>query len=244
MKKLAGILVCVISFCGCSARIMPVSDMLIGQERLFQKNYTIGQSQTAYIGQPVIKIKDFKVKRFKPRYYHASEDFKINAPFGSFDGFKDKVYPVYGETIVDDKKYTVLKFVDPPSVFGLLIDDEGIVLNKILNLAMHQELVLLNIHPLGLKFIGEENKYIDLEHKYQNFELIYGGVSNNSFQLSYRDFSPKNPLVPASFQNLFYDLSQNRIRYGDIIIEIHIATNERIEYTVISDGLEKIENKT
>lgn len=69
--------------------------------------------------------------------------------------------------------------------------------------------------------------------------LIYGGVSQNVVQISYREFASSeeglgsNYARPAFSQELKYDLTSSKvITYQDVRIEVQSADGEKIAYTI------------
>ena len=72
-----------------------------------------------------------------------------------------------------------------------------------------------------------------------NYELIYGGTDGKSLTITYREYTADDLARPAFYQNLVYESKKSRIRFKETVIEIHEATNEKIVYTVISDGLNR-----
>ena len=62
--------------------------------------------------------------------------------------------------------------------------------------------------------------------------------TENLLLLHTREYTSEDLARPAFYQNLVYESNKKRIRFKDTIIEIHEATNEKIVYTVISDGLD------
>ncbi len=63
---------------GCAQQIRPSIRAHIGTERVFDKNYEIGQRLAVYVGQPIVKVKDYKVNRFNAKHMRASDDFVIS----------------------------------------------------------------------------------------------------------------------------------------------------------------------
>ncbi|NDW20007.1 hypothetical protein [Alteromonas hispanica] len=80
----------------------------------------------------------------------------------------------------------------------------------------------------------EERKPILSTNAFQQ-TLIYSGKSGEVIQLGYREFS-NNIARPAFNNDVSYDLSESRVvGYKGVRLEIINATNEYIEYKVISN---------
>jgi len=66
-------------------------------------------------------------------------------------------------------------------------------------------------------------------------ELIYGGRSGSTIEVSYREFRG-GLAAPAFSQNLKYDLATSRvIRFQKFQIDIQKADNQSITYMILSD---------
>jgi hypothetical protein len=88
-----------------------------------------------------------------------------------------------------------------------------------------------------LKFIALKEEEIDVDAGYLNYELVYGGTDGKSITITYREYTSKDLTRPSFFQNVVYETGKKQIRFRDTILQIHEVTNEKIVYTVISDGL-------
>lgn len=225
---------------GCAQQIRPSVKSHIGTERVFQKNYEIGQKLAAYVGQPIVKVKDYRVNRYKAKYMRASEDFVISGGIVSVAGDKNTDYLVRGETTMGDTTYTVVNLPGSQigAGFGALIRPDGGVHNKILN----NNIVMVytfTVSPADLRFLPSKNEDIDVDAGYLNYELIYGGTDGKSITITYREYTSEDLARPAFYQNVVYEAGKRQIRFRDIVIEIQEASNEKLVYTVLSDGLGK-----
>ena len=70
-------------------------------------------------------------------------------------------------------------------------------------------------------------------------ELIYGGVSQNVLQFTYREYvieSEGTYARPAFYQDLKYDVpSDNIITYKDVVFKIHSFSGQKIIYSVLKE---------
>lgn len=244
MKKFIAVfgisILILLSLNSCAPQIHSSIKIPIGSERIFDKNYEIDQKLAAYVGQPIIKVKDYNVNRFKAKHMRASDDFVITGGMVTMSGDKYTDYAVRGTTELNGKPYTVLNL---PGSFGSLqyiysvrIGSDGSVHPKVLN----GNIVMVysfTASPPYLRFTSSVEEEIDVEAGYLNYELIYGGTDGKTVTITYREYTSDNMAKPAFFQNLVYDESDKNIRFRDIVIQIHEATNEKIVFTVLSDGL-------
>ena len=70
---------------------------------------------------------------------------------------------------------------------------------------------------------------------YRKRELLYGGKSGSTIEVSYREFRG-GLAAPAFTQNLKYDLSESKIvRFQNFQLEILQADNQTITYRILKD---------
>lgn len=225
----------------CVQQVRPTERAQLGTERVFQKNYKINQMQAAYVGQPIVKVKDYQVERYSSGNMLASEDFVISGGPLTVRGNKNASYPIKGKITLSGEVYTVLNIPSSRGkLAGVLIRDDGTVHNKILNPGPSGDVIMIynfTILPPNLRFILTKEERVSKSAGYLNYELIYSGTDGKSLTVTYREYTSEDLARPAFYQNLVYESNKKRIRFKDTIIEIHEATNEKIVYTVISDGL-------
>ena len=164
----------------------------------------------------------------------ASEDFVISGGLVTITGIKDVNYPVIGETTIGNETYTVVSIITPRCV---LVKPDGSVHNKVINRNVIM-VYTFTVSPPDLTFYksDDEKKIVDAD--YINYELIYGGTDGKSITITYREYTKSDLARPAFYQNLVYQSGQSKIRFKETVIEIHEATNEKIVFTIIDDGLD------
>lgn len=231
------IVTCIIA---CTQYVRPTSSEYLGTERVFDKNYEIGQKLSAYVGQPIIKVKAYKVDRYKSTYMRASDDFIISGGIVTITGNKNTDYSVIGETTIGKETYTVVSIPSQRRNKGVLIKSDGSVHNKVLSINGSNVIMVytFSVSPHDLKFYTSKGEKRIVDADYINYELIYGGTDGKSLTITYREYTKKDLARPAFYQSLVYQLGQSKIRFKDNVVEVHEATNEKIVYTVISDGLD------
>ncbi len=229
-------------FSGCTLQIRPSPRTFIGSERIFDKNYNLNQQLAAYVGQPIIKVKDYKVNKFKAKHMRASDDFVISGGPLTIQGDKNTDYLVQGETTMDGQTYTVINLpgyaLGAAHDYGALIGPDGSVNSSLLNTNIVMMYSFIT-SPATLKFLVSKEEEIDVDSGYLNYELIYGGTDGKSITITYREYTSKDIARAAFYQNVVYKAETKQIRFRDTVLKIHEVTNEKIVFTVISDGLEK-----
>lgn len=234
---------------GCAQQqiIHPIGATFNGTERVFDKNYEIGKKLIIYVGQPVIKVKDYNVKSFTSTDIKSSDNFILSLGAFDFSGSKNITYKATGETLLNGKIYKIISLPSQKNskvILGLLINSDGNInfLDSLINLDQGSFLVSpmsLKISPSNLKFEFSKENIIDVNSGYLNYELIYGGTDGKSIMISYREYTATDMARPAFYQDLTYQVDKKNIRFKDTTIEVYESTNERFVYKVISDGLSK-----
>jgi hypothetical protein len=254
MKKYMLIFMLLIA-CGCN-RVAVMESNLI--QHSYLKNYSLGELKTAHIGQPIVKAKDF-YEAFKVSYnMKSSSDFELRGIYQKklsdynvkVQGKKDINYPSSGSIIIDGIEYTIINMKNEASrdkdEIGILVDKHGnLFRNSILddNHDSRMKLISSDNPQDNITFVkGSINQRFD-EHLirllgcYINYELIYGGINNVSLSMTYREFTIDDMARPSFFQNIVYETKAKQIRFKDTVLDVIEATNEKIVYKVISDGL-------
>lgn len=247
--------------CGCrrSAEIITHSHMT---------NYRLGETKTAYVGQKIVAVKDYYAPVGTPgsstTHLSALEGFSISAKAPAFPrkynwqvfGNKGDRFASWVKATVDGEEYDVIYPVDKNGyfVYGVLINKKGEVLKgkgyygKVVEMADYAS------KPENITFAPADVETVTLDencsHVYTwpnrvcghtNYELIYAGINNVTMNLNYREFTRQDWARPSFFQSLVYQTNANVIRFKDFQLQILEATNEKLTYRVLSDGLTRIE---
>lgn len=245
MKRLvvvAILMIAIVNSSGCATKlhIHPATKVHLGEEHVFEKNYVIDKRSIAYVGQPVIKVRDYWVNRYMAqRSMSASHDFVVTGGAEKISGQANKNYIIAGEANHKGQTYLILEF--PNYAHVLLIKTDGSVHNEVFfrtqpTLAI-PILWSFTATPANLKFIRSEGQEIIPGKGELNYELLYGGTDGKMITMTYREFTPDNLARSSFYQNLVFDSKQETIRFRNTVITVHSATNEKIDFTVVSDDL-------
>lgn len=223
---------------GCTAQVNPSTVESLGSEQVFERNYTIGDIHFANVGQPIIKLKEYKVNKYRSNRMQASHDFVISGGVVSFSGKKDVDYVIRGDTVVGGEKFTVL---DIPSdlnntYYGVLIRSDGSIHSTVLSRNI-KIMYSFSSEPKSLFFTKIKSDEVIVDSGSLNFELIYGGTDGKSIFVTFREFTGDDLARPSFYQNLVYRTGTKKIRFKDIVLSIDEVSNEKIVYSVLSDGL-------
>ena len=209
-------------------------------ERVLNKNYELNQRLFAYVGQPIVRVKDYNIIKVTSQHMRASDNFVIAGETFGIRGNTNTDYTIYGDTVVDGRAYTVIALTER---FAALIGTDGSVGSKLLDRGdiMYDE---FKATPVTLRFsTTTKEEKIDTNSPFLNYELIYSGTDGESITIAYREYSRKDFARPAFHQNLVYKANEKKIRFKNTTLNIHEVTNEKIVFTVISDDLADKEEK-
>ena len=93
----------------------------------------------------------------------------------------------------------------------------------------------LTISDPSVRLIREKVETIKIAKGYENYELLYTGVSATGLNLTYREFSPDGLARVAFFQNLTCESGAKNIAFKKFRISVVKATSEAMTFTVLSD---------
>jgi hypothetical protein len=227
----------------------------------YATNYKIEEIKTAYVGQSIVKVKDYYAyKSYVTTFIEPTENFTLTATIPNnfsvynlnISGLKGKRYETYYKEQLDGILYNIMYFTDSKgnNSYGVLIDNEG----KIKNNTLYRNIkpTDFTLQPPNVKFIkstiNTENFLCDPVINYSgntcgwiNYELIYSGINNISLNISYKEYSRDDYARTAFYQDLTFEPTAKQIRFKDFIIEIAEATNDKLVYKILSDGLKEAE---
>jgi len=225
---------------------MPIDYSLLGTERVFDKNYELGNKKTAYTGEPIVKVKDYHILRFKSGFVKPNTDFTIKWSDKEISqGVVGDDYPILGKFMWNNKLYNLVSFplnstsktIDS-SQRGVAIDEAGKCIgietrNGIGTLIRNENIC----HPKDIEFKTVESERVNRKLGYVNYEIIYSGTNGNQINAIYREYTNEDLARPAFFQDLLYSADSSSVRFRNTKIEIHEVDNEKIVYTVLEDRL-------
>jgi hypothetical protein len=211
-------------------------------ERIFHKNYEIGKPLSVFVGQPIIKVKDYTANRLHAKHMRASGDFEISGGIVKIHGQKNVDYVVAGDATVNGTRYTHVLLPDsnlgPGFRAGALIMPDGRIHSQVLN---YDSVMVYDFTaiPESLTFSPstKEEIQIDINAGFVNYELIYGGTDGRTITITYREYTSNDLARPAFFQNLVYEAGAKQIRFRNTTIQVHDVTNEKIVLTILADDL-------
>ena len=153
-------------------------------------------------------------------------------------------YKVLGRMVVDGTEYLLIPStaVSQSLQLAALVSPNGTLSTRmsIMSPSTNRSLAVspgtsTRISDPSVRFIRSTTQVVKEAKGYQNFELLYTGISSNALALTYREFSPEGLARVAFFQNLSYEPDAKVITFRKYRIAIEKATSEAITFSVLSD---------
>lgn len=226
---------------GCSTP-GPVADVRYAMDReaaeteqVTQRNYELNVVQSAYVGDSMIRVRDYQ------RTVFASDKVSIEKPVRiAGDGLlrvyrPGRVFDHGGIVQLDGQEMAF--FIDGP--IGVIYDHEGRIQPRVLTgvpgYGARLSPLLETDSEAGTVERGIEEEISEAAAG-RNFEIIYSGLDNSTIRLSYREFTSTNLARDAFFQSLSYPADSATIRFRDLVIGVHEVTPESITFEVVEQG--------
>lgn len=227
----------VVLLAGCTAQVIPAKLQRSPSELVTETNYAIGAVREAYVGETIVKIRNYRVERVGTGYMIPDQSFDVAVPgFADLHVEKGERYPWRGSVTEDGVLYHI---VDVPARSGkvgiLLTRDTGEVTGRLIQSPVPMFLYGKHLPtPAGARFTHEiEAKKVGVDQVH--YELIYSGMSGRTINLSYREFTTDGMARPAFTQELHYNADEPTLRFRNIQVGIRGATNEKLTYVVLAD---------
>lgn len=208
-------------------------------EHRFEKSYTLGQEQTAYVGQPIAKVKDYWEATITADVLSADRSASLKLPpFIRIQIAQGSPAHLIGTTTRDGHTYRVVTLpYQQASALRFLLNDDGTLQGSAINFMGERMGFSYTPEPADLHYLAETRTELDSKRGFTNFELVYSGATKDTLNLLYREYTPEDMARPAFTQNLTYDRASPSIRFRELQLRVLEASNERLRYVVEADGL-------
>lgn len=210
-----------------------------------ERNYTIGTELSAYVGQPVIRVREYLVQKNQSDRFVSTSDVTLKLrPFGGTTTFPaGSELAVRGIVNENGQDYIAVSFPDRnAAVYPLLVNKEGqfsgLVFNATFSKVMRSDSRnIVEYQPADLVLNRATSETVlPASGAFVNFEIVYSGSTKDEITLLYREYTPTDLARPAFTQNLVYTKTSPTIRFRDLLIRVLEAGNEQLRYVVESDG--------
>jgi len=224
----------IISLTAC-ATVRPMKPTVDSPVQLIEKNYKIGEKQDVYVGDELLKVKDYWAKKITLSKMEAQNNFEITTGLLTSKGSKGDRFLIYGITQNNGEDVYLLEI--PGLYFNVGVTKNGRWADYLVSSEGQIGICYRKIVPEDTRFEFMKDIQIDTTHGFTNFEILFNGVTKDSISLLYREYTSENMARPAFYQNLTYPIDTEVIRFKNIKIKVNEISNERITYTVLEDSL-------
>lgn len=268
MKKvlLFSFLICLFLIQGCAGsgqwiamKRMPLTPFTVKQTQgvSYEKNYKIGEKKSAFIGQEIIRVKEYARINKSDEFINsfiAPKDFIVTVKY-KIDTFQVKIeankkYQIDEMIVVNGMPYFLIKLPRESKSYyrdwwGILVSCDGTVIESYIysydfEMLFYPSVITFTPGVQNVKFIAQKDIKDTKDFNVipgMMYEVIYTGKNDISLNATYKEYSASDLARPAFFQNLTYQANAKQIRFKDFLIQIYNVTNEQITYTVLEDGL-------
>jgi len=223
-----------LSLVGCGTPMQREESTFLGSENFKDKNYSIGKSQSATVGEPMVKFQDYWTTTSEKSVATFSNKVTLKGGPLEFTALPNKQYPIKGSVTLDGVKYTL---VDVGHL--IMVKPDGTIRDRVAAAGTSEVIVVIwtmSISDPTVTVSKETIRQVDSRKGYENFELLYTGLSAGAINVTYREFSPDGLARVAFFQNLTYPVTSKSISFKKFKIEIESTTSDNITFKVIEDG--------
>jgi hypothetical protein len=229
---------------GCYTPLLVDAPSKISDEHKFVKSYVLGEKKTVTVGDPMVKVQDYWIENFSSDFAYPDKSVTVKGKPVNIALEANKRYRVKGAIDVNGLRCLLLMFdqAENLTVYAL-VDPNGSLVNRTaFSLASggRENITLMPSEAIisdpSVRIVRESAPVVKTTKGYENYELLYTGVSATGINLTYREFSPDGLARVAFFQNLTYEATAKSIAFKKFRIAVEAATSESITFTVLSDG--------
>jgi hypothetical protein len=238
MLKPLGAVLSVVLLASCTAQVIPPKLQRSPPELVTETNYAIGAVREAYVGETIVKIRNYRVERGRTGYMIPDQSFDIAVPgpVADLHAEKGERYSWRGSVTEEGALYDIVDVPAGGDKLGILITkDTGEVTGRLIQSPVPMFLYGKHLPtPPGARFTHEiEARKVGVDQVH--YELIYSGMSGRTINLSYREFTTDGMARPAFTQELHYNADEPTLRFRNLQVGIRRATNEKLTYVVLAD---------
>lgn len=97
-----------------------------GPKRILEKNYEISTLQKAYVGEEIIKVKDYWVTHTTQNKLRCLNNFHLYSSSSAiYSGLKGDTYNIIGTVINENRRLYLIKFPNPDLILAYGITEYG-----------------------------------------------------------------------------------------------------------------------
>ena len=244
-------------FCsGCTTPMRVEAPSTLSEQHKFVKSYSLGQQKTVNVGDSMVKVEDYWIENLGSQFASPTKNVILKVGLVGLSTVNldaDKRYRIKGTINVNGIECLVLAIKEDGyegilsagllSAWCALVAPDGSLVNRhaMWTLMSGRERTMVSPYDLtisdpSVRIVRESTPVVKTTKGYENYELLYTGVSATGLNLTYREFSPDGLARVAFFQSLTYEAGAKSITFKKFRIAVEKATSESITFTVLSDG--------
>ena len=243
-RYLSAVSILLLSGCATVQTIEPATreKPIVRSEHRVDTTYELGARTQAFVGERMLRVQDYyetiREAAAGAQDLTPTESFSMRIPpLTSVSLSPTDTLTVVGTTDRGGESYRLVSIPGPTTrLLRFLITEDGAFEGSAVNHSGARMGWSYTPSPESVRLIPAASKTsIDTRKGFTNFELVYSGTTKDSLQLLYREYTQGDLARPAFSQTLVYEKDSSAIRFRNLQIEVHSASNERIEFTVVSD---------
>lgn len=208
-----------------------LSEKLTGTKDIATHTYKRNVEVSANIGQRMVDSASFKERKFIKNKIVASNDGFISNLMDDIYIKKGQEFFPLGEVKIDGKYYMLIDADGNGRI--LLVDERGHLLNSISTIYGKDLLLSKNyatVTPGDLTIKQTDTERMDISDIKENFEIIFEGLNNGIFELTYVDYSNSDD---GEAERYAYAQGARFIDVKGVKMEITGVYPDRIEYKLL-----------
>ena len=204
------------------------SEHLLETKEVITHTYKRNVEVSANVGQRMVDSESLKIKKFSKSKIIASSDGVVSNTADEIHIKNGQEFIPLGEVVIDGKHYML---IDADGRGGiLLVDEKGYITNNI-NAIYKGNLLLSKIYasvnPETMVIKSTDSERIDVSEKKENFAIIFNGLNNGFFELTYINYSKS---ASGEARKYTYAKDAKYISVEGVKMEITGVYPDRIEY--------------
>ena len=233
---------------GCSTPLRVEGPSTLSEQHTFVKSYSLGEQKTVTVGDSMVKVEDYWIENLGSQFASPTKNVTLKIGLGSMTLEAAKRYRIKGTIDVNGIECLVFPIKESEGLGTVLaqcalVAPDGSLVNRMATYILRtgRESIMVSPYDLTIsdptvRIVRESTPVVKTTKGYENYELLYTGVSATGLNLTYREFSPEGLARVAFFQSLTYEAGAKSITFKKFRIAVEKATSESITFTVLSDG--------
>lgn len=222
---------------GCTTAMKSGTGIESEIESVDYKNYTLGVSGSAYVGENIIARKSYKSVA-RADLFSAQQDFSLTGGIATtsvnLNAKQGDVFRIAGKNELDNYVVNI-----PGSIFMLGIDKNGEWDKTVMSSSFWTSPIgsgnQYKMNPPHAKFTLISSNTPLSAAGYVNHEILFTGISSNGISLLYREYTFENMARSDFKQELVYPANAKEIRFRNYLIELQEVNSSEIKYVVKQD---------